>query len=240
MKRVLGISAALLFFLICVIWRAPAWLLVDSLDSHLPPELQLGSASGSLWQGEFSTVQYQGITLEQVSWQLQPIKALQGSPLKLKVKFPVQLDAELGFSQGQLKLNALAAKASLASVLDLAGVPSMGFDGRLSAELSGVFGEQGCTEFDGQLELLQLSGDLAGVSQIAPLRADLVCQGRNINLKIAEDNSAKVRGSVRVPLAGGKPTGSIMVSPQANSELYLSLQDFLGRPRNGKDFIIRL
>lgn len=241
MKRGVLIALGFVFFTGCLLWRAPAWLLVDVAGQQLPEDVQLGTATGSLWSGEFATVTVQGKSLEKLQWQLRPLQLLGGSPLRLKLAQPLELDADIAVgSNQQLQVHKLDARGQLANLLSLAAVPSMGFDGALSAQLSGVFSAGACMELDGKLELKALSGDVEGVAELAPLRASLSCQGRNILVKIDPDNAAKVRGTVSLPLNGGKPRGQITLSPTPGSGLFLSLQDFLGRPRNNKDFIIRL
>ncbi len=240
MKRALFICSGFVFFLICILWRAPAWVAMDLLTPQLPRGLSLGQASGSVWRGQLASVQFQNIEIRQLQWRLQILKAISGAPLAVSLKHPAELRVELGIdTERRIHLNTLTADAQLDKLLHVAGLPHMGFRGALLAHASAVFSAQGCESLQGDVKLRRLDSDLTGFESIAPVAAILSCQGRSVSLKIDENNAANIRGAVTLPLNGGKPRGGITISPEPGSELFLSLQDFMGRPRNNKDFIIR-
>ena len=70
------IPAAFGLYLVFLVVLAPAawWLKLVTL----PPQLQLGPASGTLWQGQVQAVSLNGYVLPQVQWQIKPWALLTG------------------------------------------------------------------------------------------------------------------------------------------------------------------
>ena len=64
------IPAAIGLYLLFLLVLAPAawWLKLVTL----PPQVQLGPVSGTLWQGQIQAVSLNGYVLQQVNWQLKP------------------------------------------------------------------------------------------------------------------------------------------------------------------------
>lgn len=240
MKRVLWSLLALVFLLLCLAWRAPAWVLLDQLDGQVPG-LALGSSEGQLWRGRLDQVNYDGLALEGVSWRLQPVKALTGRPLAVAVDAPLRLQAQLGLPKGQeLKLYDVEVAGKIAELLEAVALPSMGFDGDYRATMSAaVVSQQGCSEFAGNLYLNRLSGDIDGLSQLGAVQAEVSCQNRGLRIVIDDDNPMRVRGTVNLWF-NGRASGQVTLSPPSGSALYDSLSQFLGRPSNGQDFQLRL
>ncbi len=238
MKRVLVIAACLLVFFGSVLWRAPAWPLADLLRSRVAG-LQLGAESGSLWQGEFSYLSYRGLLLRELQWRIQPLALLRKQPLAIRVADPAELNAQLGVSDGQVLVSALELRGRIAPLLRAVQMPSMGFDGLISAEIEqAVISADGCQTLVGGLRVDQLSGDVAGLDALGEIRAELSCDGGALQLRIDDNNPLRLRGSIVVD-AEGVPRGQLRLSPPAGSELYNSMVQFFGRPRGG-DFILRL
>ncbi len=102
MKRMISIgllvTACYLFFLVqqCPVARVLPWL-------PLPPGLTLSGARGTLWQGEFDQISWQGKVLQKVGWQL-PVSSLLLFDPVLQLQFndreTLRGQAELGWSGG--------------------------------------------------------------------------------------------------------------------------------------------
>jgi general secretion pathway protein N len=124
--------------------------------------------------------------------------------------------------------------------LNAMNVPSMGFDGGISLFLEEAkIDADGCLSVTGTISLDALSGDIDGVESIAPVTASLRCENKRIVLDVDENNAAKVRGVVRISVSG-QINGQLLLTPAAGTPLFASLTQFMGRPANGKDFILRL
>ena len=60
----IGVSSYLLFMLLLT--PASWWLKLVAV----PPQLQLGAVSGTLWQGQVAGLSYQQLQLDRLSWRL--------------------------------------------------------------------------------------------------------------------------------------------------------------------------
>jgi general secretion pathway protein N len=240
MKRNLWVFIGIFFFVICLVVAMPAWVVRDVLVNQ-QPAMALGNVSGRVWRGELDVVQYQGITLGGIRWTLNPLGLFTGVPLAIAVSEPVQGDGDVGIGSGNtLQLRNVNIEGELARLLNAMNVPSMGFDGGISLFLEEAkIDADGCLSVTGTISLDALSGDIDGVESIAPVTASLRCENKRIVLDVDENNAAKVRGVVRISVSG-QINGQLLLTPAAGTPLFASLTQFMGRPANGKDFILRL
>jgi general secretion pathway protein N len=240
MKRSLWGFIGVFFFVICLVVATPAWVVRDVLVNQ-QPAIAFGNVSGRVWRGELDVVQYQGITLGGIRWTLNPLGFFDGVPLAVVVSEPVQGDGNIGIdSADTLQLRNVNIEGELARLLNAMNFPSMGFDGGISLFLAeATINSDGCLSMTGTITLSALSGDIDGVESIAPVTASLRCENKRIVLDVDENNAAKVRGVVRISVSG-QINGQLLLTPAAGTPLFTSLTQFMGRPANGKDFILRL
>ena len=239
MKR-LGIALlAILVLLGSLIWQAPAWLLTDTLQDRLEG-VELGAASGGLWQGRLSHVVVQGLQLDDINWRVQPSGLWNQRLLEVTTAAPVEVSAELGLlDEETLTASDVQARGQIAPLLDAADVPSMGFDGQFIARLEQAqLTAKGCSELQGKVSIDQLSGDVDGLDALGSIQSTLSCSGGQVVVNIDPNNPMKVRGNLRIAM-NGMPRGQIQLSPPEGSALYNSLSQFFGKPRNGRDFVLR-
>jgi general secretion pathway protein N len=239
MRPSIWISLAIAFFVILLLAKAPAWVLVDVIAKQ-QPNLLMGKASGTVWVGELETLQVQNITLSGLSWSLNPIGLFMGIPLHINVTGPIQGSADVGMNTtGILRLRDVEASGDLAAIMDIVDIPSMGFDGDLALNLQHAeLNASSCLSMAGQFTVNSLVGDIDGVSDIAPVSAKLHCADNLVIAEVDENNTARVRGTVKAGF-NGRVNGQITLSPERNSDLFKSLTQFMGRPRNNADFILR-
>ena len=240
MKKFVAIAALLLFFIVCLLVKAPAWLLTTAVDGRVAG-LQLGTVSGSLWRGRLEQAAYNGVAVSGIDWQLRPLGLLTGRALSLSVDQPLQAKADIGLlGTSKLRIFDLQASGSFAPLLDAVGLPTMGFDGRFSGAISrAVLERDGCETVTGDAVLESISGDIDGIDSIAPVGIDLGCNKQQLVVTVDGDNPAQVRGVVQLAVTG-RASGNIQISPPPGSPLFRSLSQFVGRPQNGKDFQLRL
>ena len=240
MKRVLWPLGLLVVFVIFLLVKAPVWLVSDQVVKNVPG-LELGGVDGSLWHGHVQSLNYQGITAQSLNWDLQVLGFLGGWPLTVSVEQPLTLQAELGLAENQqLKVRRLKANGDIAPLLIAAGLPTMGFEGQYSAMIdSAVLGPNGCQTVVGEFTVSGLRGDVDGIDMLGSIPAVLACRGNALQISIDGNNPAKVRGQLRIPF-NGRVSGRVTLTPPPSSALHTSLQQFLGRPKNGKDFILSL
>ena len=240
MSRLRLISAGLLVFLAFLLWRAPAWLVTDRVIDAVP-ELRLGQTKGTLWSGELDQVAYQGIHVAAVGWRFRPLGLISGLPLHVSAAAPAKVSANLGSGGGgKLRITDLDIEGDIATLLGAAGLPTMGFGGRYSGNVDeALISTSTCEAISGRLVLESLQGDVAGIEKVAPVVAQISCQGGAVVVQIDEANTMRVRGTLRLRI-GGAVNGQVVLSPPPGSELFSSLSQLMGRPRNGKDFLLRL
>ena len=164
-----------------------------------------------------------------------------GLPLAIAVTEPVTGEGNIGIGSDEtLHLQSVSVDGQLERLLNAMNFPSMGFDGGITLVLDEAkINAGGCQSLSGTLTLNSLSGDVEGVESIAPVNAALRCENKRIVLDIDENNSAKVRGVVRISVKG-QMNGQLLLTPDPGTPLFKSLTQFMGRPSNGKDFVLRL
>ncbi|MBE0352235.1 MULTISPECIES: type II secretion system protein N [Pseudoalteromonas] len=79
MKRIiLLVTVFVMCFLVFTLIKTPAAIALDLAAPHLPKQLQLGKASGSLWDGRIMQVRFDGEQLNNVRWKLSGWSLLTG------------------------------------------------------------------------------------------------------------------------------------------------------------------
>lgn len=239
MRRFAVVLACVALFITGLLSRAPAWVVSDIARAQAP-DVELGVASGTLWQGRLSHVAVQGLLLRDVQWQLGAQSVFASEPLRISLAEPAQVDLSLGVAGEVLRISALQAKGRIAPMLDALQIPAMGFDGAFNADISAAsLSAQGCESLSGEVFLEQLSGDIRGLDALGRIRASLGCESGRVTVSIDDSNPLQLRGKVSVG-PDGVPRGKISLTPPPQSEVYRSLSQMFGRPRNGKDFILQL
>ncbi len=239
MTRSLWIVCGTAFFLVCLLLSSPAWLVTDILMKQIP-ELKLGTVSGRTWRGQVDHLQYDDISVSQLQWRVSPLGLLRGVPLAIEFASPAKVSALVGVgANNSLWLRDLEAHGDIAKLMGIAQLPSMGFDGGVKLQLpSANVSAAGCSAIEGSVTLASLLGDIEGISDIAPVSAELSCSNGFLLAMVDENNPSRVRGQVQI-MTSGRASGNLTLSPDRGSALFKSLTLFLGEPRNNADFVLR-
>lgn len=239
MKRFAVVMLCVVLFVAGVIWRTPAWVVRDIADAKVQ-DVELGVASGSLWQGRLSHVVVQGVLLRELQWQLAAHRLFASDPLRISFAEPAAVALSLGVGADALRITGLGGQGRIAPVLEALQIPAMGFDGDFQADISAAsLSTQGCESLDGEVFIERLRGDIRGLDALGRVRASLSCESGRLIVTIDESNPLRLRGKVSVG-PEGIPRGRISLTPPPQSEVYRSLSQMFGRPRNGKDFSLQL
>jgi len=125
-----GVGAFLLF----VLANVPARLGTDLLGAA---GVQTGSASGTLWRGEVSSLRVSGLSLGRTSWALRPLSLLFGRlAADIDTELPggfVRGRAEAGLG-GRLALTDTEAASPLSNLAPLLGLPVAGGEANASIQ----------------------------------------------------------------------------------------------------------
>ncbi len=195
MKRLITtgllVTACYLFFLVqqCPVARVLPWL-------PLPPGLTLSGARGTLWQGEFDQISWQGKVLQKVGWQLPVSSLLLFDPvvqLQFNDRETLRGEAELGWSGG-VRLRDVDLQADTAWLLSQAPlrmpVPVTAA-GQLHLQLDEVqVTPTGCQSLNGTLlwrgaEVQSPMGALV----LDTAKADLACKQGKVTATIKQASS---------------------------------------------------
>lgn len=239
MTRSLWIVCGAVFFLVCLLLSSPAWLVTDIVAKQIP-ELKLGTVSGRTWRGQIDHLQYGDIHVSQMQWHLSPLGLFRGVPLAISFVSPAKVTGLIGVAAGDtLRLRDIEAHGDIAKLMGVAQLPSMGFDGGVALTLAAAnISSAGCSSVQGSLTLASLLGDIDGISDIAPVSAELGCSNGVLMVVVDENNPSRVRGQVQI-MSSGRATGNLTLSPDPGSLLFKSLTQFLGAPRNNADFVLQ-
>lgn len=230
---VIGVISYLLFTLLLtpVSW----WLKL----LPLPPQLQLGATSGTLWQGEVSAAQYQQLQFDRIRWQLQGWQLLRG-----KLAFSLQsgslqqsnvpyLSAVASYGLGGAALDNSLISLPVSSLVPLLPLPlPVDASGELVLDITQYRqGQPWCTSLTGSaswqnarlqtptgswLDLQQLFGTLSCDSGTVALTTD----GANV---LGLDIKAVINAEQLLV------NGTLKPEPSLPEEVHQAMQ-FLGKP----------
>lgn len=230
----LGLSAYLFFMVL--ITPAAWWLRL----APLPPEVQLGQVSGTLWRGEVKQVSVKQMVLPALTWQLNP-----WSFFKLALEAKVELgsvqqttqpylQAQLTAGLGGIKVQDAIVKLPIAPLLPQLKLPlPVQAKGDLLVQITQLtMADAQCQQLDGQAswldaELQPPTGTWLNFQQI---HASLGCEAGQPILRTDGQNVLAL--DVRVALlAAGKlqVQGSLKPDASLPAEVHQAMR-FLGSP----------
>ncbi|GAA0343580.1 hypothetical protein GCM10009092_05220 [Bowmanella denitrificans] len=230
--KILGLS--LLAYLLLLIASLPAAQVVPRLP--LPPQLQIQGLQGSIWNGRAAIVQYQGLPVRQLHWQVNPWALLTGK-LSLALNAGNSRDVEQISLQGHLRLgnNSIASEGLeifLPTDLVIAQLPlplPVNAKGRFKVNLDELeYDQSGCHSAVGRGQWLnaQVSGT-RGFIPLGNFSADLSCQDKQLLLDIKEPNSFGLNAQARIPADFKvKVTGRFKPSAELPEEVHQAARLF--------------
>jgi len=254
MKKWFAITAIFLSsYLAFLVATMPLALLINTIQ--LPKHLEIGSVSGSIWQGEIAQASINNYQVQQIKTQLSFWSLLSLSP-KLEVVFGDAISAgaegkfTLTASAKQLLLNDVAvfvAANDIAKQLALIMPLPMPVIAQGNIELSftelnlDISGKLRCEQAQGQVSWLH-SGVVALESNIklGKIDADLSCEKGDLLAKILPKNNLGLSFTARLSLANQKASGQGYLKPGAQFPTQLqSALSFIGRPDNQGRYLLR-
>ncbi len=232
--RIIALFAVV--FVASLLATAPAWLLRSAVT--LPDNVVLAPLQGSLWRGQAEWLQVDGLRVEPLQWRLRPLGLLGGMPLQLSAEYPATLSARLRPGADGITLGASEASATLVQLLDFAELPKLGIDADLALVIDAAdWSAGGCRELQGMLSAQNWHGDLDGLDAIGVLRGRLSCDANRLVIDVDPDNAIKLSGRLLLFTDGRYRVDMRMAPPPG--ELFDSLSQLLGRPRDGRQFILQ-
>ncbi|MEI6893519.1 MAG: type II secretion system protein N [Colwellia sp.] len=229
-------------YLAFLVATMPLALLINNIE--LPKNLNMGSVSGSVWQGEISQISANNYTIEKITTELSFWSLLLFSPT-IDVSFG---EAMLAGAEGKFTLTLSAEQLLLkdvelfVSANDIAKqltlpipVTAQGNVELTLAELNLNTSEKMACEYgQGQISWLQ-SGVTALDNHIksGTIKADIDCDKGDLRANISAKNDLGLSFIARLSIAKQKASGQGYLKPGANFPTELeSALPFLGRPDN--------
>lgn len=235
----LGLVAYLLFLL--GLTPASWWLRL----APVPPALQLGPVSGTLWQGEIKQLSYQQLSLPAISWQLKPwslftlsatVQVQSGS-----LQQPAQpyLRGTVRAGLGGLQLQDTMLKLPVATLLPYLQLPlPVQAGGDLLVEIQQLqLVQRQCQQLQGQAGWLDasLQPPTGNWLDLKHIHAYLSCEEGQPVLVTAPDNvlSLAIRATMS-PAGELRVQGSLLPDPSLPEEVHQAMR-FVGQPdANGR------
>ena len=240
-------------YLVFLVATMPLALVLNTIK--LPKNINIGSVSGSIWQGKITQVLINNYQIHHIKTQLNFWSLLRLSP-RLDVNFGEALSAgaegkfTLSVTTKQLLLNDVEifvrandiAKQVALTMPSLIPVTAQGNVELLIAQLSlDISEELQCEQAQGQVSWLG-SGVVALENNIklGNVNADLSCQQGDLIAKISPENNLGLHFTTRISLANRKVSGQGYLKPgtQFPAQLTSSLR-FIGRPDNQGRYLLR-
>lgn len=224
---------ALAVYLVFILAYLPAAQVLARLP--LPTKLQFWGVSGTLWHGHAQQVSYQGLSMDNLSWQLNPLGLLVGQA-RVRVtagnsRDPQQLSLDgqvsahtSGFSSDGLTLY-------LPADLVMAQLPlplPVDAGGRFKVALDTLEYGPNCQQLQGKGQWLnaQVSGSQGAIA-LGNFDADLRCENGSVVLTIKEPNrfglsaDARIAANFKINVSGKfKPDPSLPAEVHNAAKLF--------------------
>jgi general secretion pathway protein N len=250
MKKWFAVSAIFLSsYIVFVVATMPLIFILNNIK--LPKNIQIGTVSGSIWQGEISKFSVDNNQIEQIKTQLSFWSLLSLSP-KIDISFGDAISAgaegkfTLTVSSSKLLLNDVELFVSANDIAKQLPLPipvtAQGNIELFFSELSlDTSAQLVCDRAEGQISWLR-SGVVALDHNIklGRIGADLQCDKGDLIAKISPKNNLGLSFDARLSLASQKTSGQGHLKPGAKfpTELQPALS-FLGRPDNQGRYTLR-
>ncbi|MDF2179224.1 type II secretion system protein N [Aliiglaciecola sp. CAU 1673] len=244
--RVLKLAALVLFgYLIFLVAYLPAVQVLPRLP--LPSQLSLQGVSGTVWQGNALRLSYQGLPIENLSWQLSPWGLLLGKA-NITVKAGNSRDAEQIALEGQVGASASSIASDgltlyLPTDLVISQLPlplPVNAKGRFKVTLDELEYGPDCQALLGKGQWLnaQVAGT-QGFIDLGNFDADLGCVEGDITLNVKEPNRFGLSAEARIPANFKvKISGKFKPDPSLPQEVHNAAKLF-GQPDSQGYYQIR-
>lgn len=177
---------------------------------NLPKEVKVSGVTQTIWSGTINQLVYQGIPLQDVSWELDFLPLLWGNA-SLNIKAgnmrdteQVSLTAKLTLSANHAQSDGLQLYLPVNMVLGQLPIPlPVNASGRFKVNISELDYQQQCVTLSGQGQWLnaQVAGTQGPIS-LGNFDADLSCAKQNIKVLIKPNNSFGLDATAQITPQG--------------------------------------
>lgn len=223
---------AIILFLVFIVAKLPANQVIPRLT--LPPQINVGGISGTFWQGHAEFVQFNGIQVNNVNWQLSWLPLFWGAAA-LDIQAGNSRDAEQIAINGAFVVTMSTLKAQNATIyaptpllLSQVTLPvPVIAGGRVKTDIEElVYQKNGCQTLNGTGNWLKAT--VAGANQNIPLgnfAAKLHCEEGPISITTEPVNSLNIQATATIPHSGEvRVQGKFKVSDELPREVHNAAQ----------------
>ncbi|AOT06753.1 type II secretion system protein N [Pseudoalteromonas luteoviolacea] len=242
MKNAVSVVLAFLFaFIVFTVVSIPAPIALQLAQSHIPPNIRLGTVTGTLWDGKVSGVQYQNLQFNDVKWQINGWALFTGQ-VQGKLNFgnarqSTEISGRSNFAVSLLgnsiELDNTTLRFSVEQAMRQVNLPlPVDAKGRVILELDEYnSGQPYCESLKGDISSpdIQVKG-MSGWFSIGELSGVLSCKSGDIAIVVEPENLLGLRADAT--LAENmqfKVAGNVKPDASLPKEVHDAVK-FLGRP----------
>jgi len=233
------ILTAVLLYLVFLISTFPASVAINYAKSAqlLPKNIKLNGVSGSLWQGQLTTVVYQDIELDNVRWKTSLLPMFIGElELDLLIgnrRSDIKADGFLSFSSNGLSLNDFTLKTSMETLTKVKPLPlGLTTTGKLIAKIDNFSqGQPWCQTLNGELNISNsLMKSPLGKLNVANFATTLSCpQGKLTAVTKKSKNSLGIDANVIIDKSKKYIIEATVLPPSDAEKEYINFLNFSGK-----------
>ena len=234
------VAAGLLIFIVGLVALFPARV---AYRWFLPEGITFAGINGTVWSGNVSQADIEGLYLQSLRWRIRPLSLFTG-----KLAYTIDASPASGFFEGRVAAgitgdvvaNGIKAALPLQSLQKLAGMP--GLSGKLNAQFDRVEIEDAMpVAADGKIEVAGLLVPIIDPAPIGGYRVEFYTQDSGIMGTVEDtDGVVDVAGTIQLQRDGTYQFRAL-VAPKPNTPERLRQQmKFLGTANDRGQYEMRL
>lgn len=238
-----------LIYMVFMLALLPARFVTSHLEQKnlMPPQVALGTVTGTVWQGNLSSLTYQGVVLDNVKWELSPLSIFTGTiSVGFKAGKPrsaIRASGQLAFNNEGLAAHNLSIKTSLAPLLQSYPLPyGLTSTGRVNLNIATYQQDQPwCKTLDGVIKADDLLIKSAfGQLAVANVSAKLSCPNGVLTATMQpSSNSLGIDGDIQLNKARQYNLNARVLPPADASQDYLNVLKFSGSPNSQGQYVFK-
>jgi len=238
LKKVKIILLFTLLYGVFMVAMFPASMAVNMAKSWnlVPANVNIGSVSGSVWQGKVNQVTFKGIAFEHIRWQLSALPILMGNiDVDLNVGrrgSDIKAQGNVVLSRNSVNVSDFTLSTPIEPITQLSPLPyGLKSYGKLNLTIDDfVTGKPWCESLKGTVVATSvLLKSALGKLDVDKFTAKLTCpQGKLLATMVPKTNSLGIDGSAQVNKARQYLVNAKVVPPSNASQDYLNVLRFSG------------
>lgn len=238
-----------LIYMVFMLALLPARFVTSHLEQKnlMPPQVVLGNVTGTVWQGNLSSLTYQGVVLDNIKWELSPLSIFTGMiSVDFKTGKPrsaIRASGQLAFNNEGFAAHDLSIKTSLVPLLQHYPLPyGLTSTGRVNLTIESYRqGQPWCQTLDGIIKADNLLIKSAfGQLAVDNVSAKLSCpQGVLTATMQPSTNTLGLDGELQLDKTRKYRLNAKIIPPSGASQDYLNVLKFSGSPNSQGQYVFK-